>query len=99
MLLAVSGIVHATPSFATLEAAIGVPRATRWLCRSPFASGHGGAATVPDVVIARATVTPTSTNVAVTYARRPRAPPGKLGRRMPTVALMTAQAASVPPAR
>ena len=43
-LLSVSGIVHATPSFETVTAEIGVRSVRRVLSRSPFASAHGTAA-------------------------------------------------------
>ncbi len=44
MLLAVSGIVHATPSFETVAALIGVAGVLRVLTRPPFGSVHGIAA-------------------------------------------------------
>ena len=60
MLLAVSGIVHATPSLRTFEAVISEPVATRWLRRSPLAESHGGAGSVPAVATASPIVVRTS---------------------------------------
>src|SRR3954469_15075924 len=52
MLLAVSGIVHATPSRRTFDAVISEPVATRWLRTSPLAESHAGAGSVPAVASA-----------------------------------------------
>jgi hypothetical protein len=99
MLLAVSGIVQATPSFATVEDEISVPVATRWLSRSPLADGHGGAAIVPEVLIASLAIAPTSASVTARYTRIPAPAPGNFGRFTPTIALATAHKASAPPTR
>src|SRR3954447_7635217 len=98
MLLAVSGIVHATPSLRTLDAVISEPVATRWLRRSPLADFHGGAGSVPDVTTASVIVVRTSTPVTARYAVRPAPWPGKFERRTPTAALASAQTTSTPPA-
>ena len=49
MLLAVSGIVQATPSSETLAAEIGVPCVTRVLRRSPFGIVHGVSADLDEL--------------------------------------------------
>src|SRR3954447_10582067 len=98
MLLAVSGIVHATPRLRTLDAVIPEPVATRWLRRSPLAESHGGAGSVPDVATASAIVVRTSTPVAARYAARPARLRGKLERRRPGAALPSPQTTSPPPA-
>src|SRR3954471_12304053 len=98
MLLAVSGIVQATPSSRTFEDVISEPVATRWLCRSPLADSHGGAGSVPAVAAASAIVVRTSTPVAAREAVRPMRLPGKLGRGVPFAALTSAQSTSAPPA-
>src|SRR3954454_14911513 len=98
MLLAVSGIVHATPSRRTFDAVISEPVATRWLRRSPLAESHGGAGSVPAVATASPIVVRTSATVAVRYAARPARLPRKLERRVPTAALASAQTTSTPPA-
>src|SRR3954465_13209324 len=64
MLLAVSGIVHATPSRRTFDAVISEPVATRWLRTSPLAESHGGAGSVPAVATASPIVGRTSARAA-----------------------------------
>src|SRR4051794_40728673 len=98
MLLAVSGIVHATPSSRTFEDVISEPVATRWLRTSPLAESHGGAGSVPAVATASPIVVRTSATVAVRYAARPAPLPGKLERLVPSAALASAQTTSTPPA-
>src|SRR4051794_2660582 len=98
MLLAVSGIVHATPRRRTFADEISEPVATRWFSRSPLAESHGGAGTVPDVAAASAIVVRTRTPVAARYAVRPTRLAGKLERRRPNAALASTHTTSTPPA-
>src|SRR6185436_4560967 len=98
MLLAVSGMVHATPRSRTFDDVISEPVATRWLRRSPLADSHGGAGSVPAVATASPIVVRTSATVAVRYATSPAPLPGQPERRMPSAALPSAQTTSTPPA-
>src|SRR3954467_10770349 len=79
MLLAVRGIVPATPSRRTLDAVISEPVATRWLRTSPLAESHGGAGSVPAVAAASPLLVRTRATLAAGAAgprpecgRRPR---------------------------
>src|SRR3954471_1486389 len=86
MLLAVSGIVHATPSSSTLSDEISEPWLTRVLARSPLACAHGGDGTLPDVVTAFVAVARTRSAVPARKTRRERPPAGKSPRAMPIAA-------------
>jgi hypothetical protein len=98
MLLAVSGIVHATPSRRTVRDVMSEPVATRRFTRSPLAESQGGAGFVPAVATASAIVVRTSTAVIAMYPRRPAPVPGNPGRRMPIATLPSAHTTSTPPA-
>src|SRR3954467_13503769 len=96
MLLAVRGIVPATPSRRTLDAVISEPVATRWLRTSPLAESHGGAGSVPPGPTASPIVVRTSVTVAVRYAARPARLPRKLERRVRSAAALVAVTTTTP---